>query len=172
MSVTALDPLEGRSVVRCDHCELVQFPAASGRCRRCLTPYVELPAAPAPLPRWRGCTLSAAPVALLPLEDCFAEFLSLLRAAIGISQTQFMANARRRPEDRTRVYEMERARCATPRMVQMAADGLGLPAWRFVQLLEADARGLRPEEVVDREAALIELHGLLPKPHAQEVFHG
>lgn len=83
---TALAAVEDRDVVRCDHCQLVQFKRGE-ICVKCRTPYAEekivesvkqsgngaAPRTASPLPR--GCDV--------------AEALKRFRTASGISQRQF-----------------------------------------------------------------------------------
>lgn len=51
MGAVAIQPFNGRDVLRCCACELVQFPTRAGVCRKCREPYEktdELVSSPAP----------------------------------------------------------------------------------------------------------------------------
>ncbi len=102
---TTLAPVDSREVVRCDHCQLVQFRTHSNLCRRCRTSLDEdepEPIAAEPQP---------APVSL-PLNRGFQVALAIrnLRQRSGLSQRQL---ALRMAVPRTYVSKIENEK-ATP----------------------------------------------------------
>ncbi|MFB3814232.1 MAG: helix-turn-helix domain-containing protein [Terriglobales bacterium] len=102
---TTLAPVDSREVVRCDHCQIVQFRTVSGLCRRCRTPLdreeppvIEAPPPPTPEPTVTGPAVQVAAA------------IRLLRQKNGLSQRQL---AMRMRVPRTYVSKIENEK-ATP----------------------------------------------------------
>jgi len=117
---TLLSPVDSREVLRCDHCQLVQFRTASGLCRKCKTSFDEEPEPivsspiPQPLPAAesgsRGLRVAAA--------------IRALRTRAGLSQRQL---AQRMNVPRTYISKIENEKaCPTLSSLQRLADALNV----------------------------------------------
>lgn len=73
MSATAITPLDGREVVECDNCKLVQFRTSDSTCRKCHKP-LPVRVMPAPAPR------------LVELVACLPEVFRNVRLKRHLSQ--------------------------------------------------------------------------------------
>jgi transcriptional regulator with XRE-family HTH domain len=150
---TMMAPVGEREVLRCDHCELVQFRANNSMCRRCHKPLeIQLP--------------EPEPVAELPLVEATAEPGGLqvaqavkeLRLLRNLSQRQL---ALRMHVPRTYISKIENAK-ATPTLSSLerlaAALQVELPA------LLRDSRARRQDEiaVVLSDPFIREIAALLP----------
>ncbi len=120
MMATLLAPVDSREVVRCDHCNLVQFRTANNLCRKCKTSFDE---EPEPV-----ITLTIAqPVAIAepgnkPLSVAGA--IRALRTRAGLSQRQL---AQRMNVPRTYVSKIENEKaCPTLSSLQRLADALNV----------------------------------------------
>jgi transcriptional regulator with XRE-family HTH domain len=104
---TTLAPVDSREVVRCDHCQLVQFRTSNNNCRRC---HASLDEEPEPEP------IMVAPAVLMPVPTNGRGHLNLatsirsLRLRSGLSQRQL---AGRMAVPRTYVSKIENEK-ATP----------------------------------------------------------
>jgi len=104
---TTLAPVDSREVVRCDHCQLVQFRTSNNNCRRC---HASLDEEPEPEP------IMVAPPLLMPVPTNGRGHLNLatsirsLRLRSGLSQRQL---AGRMAVPRTYVSKIENEK-ATP----------------------------------------------------------
>ena len=104
---TTLAPVDSREVVRCDHCQLVQFRTSNNNCRRC---HASLDEEPEPEP------IVVAPPVMMPIPTNGRGHLNLatsirsLRLRSGLSQRQL---AGRMAVPRTYVSKIENEK-ATP----------------------------------------------------------
>ena len=117
---TLLAPVDSREVVRCDHCQLVQFRTNNNLCRKCKTSFDEEPEpvvlSPVPQPAQaeessgRGLPVAAA--------------IRALRTRAGLSQRQL---AQRMNVPRTYISKIENEKaCPTLSSLQRLADALNV----------------------------------------------
>jgi DNA-binding XRE family transcriptional regulator len=118
-------PVDGREVLRCDHCRLVQFATLGGCCRRCHRPYVA-PIVVEPITKVVRRRV--------PQPHCYdiGFAVRVVRAARGLSQRQLAA---RLDTPRTYVSKVE-CGCAVPTLesIQRLARALGLTPGELVQI--------------------------------------
>jgi len=135
---TTLAPVADREVLRCDHCNLVQFRTTSSICRRCKKPLeVEQPVAAAPGPVLVTETVedSSGPQVARAVRE--------LRRRRSLSQRQL---AGRMQVPRTYISKIENARAVpTLSSLQRLADALEVP---LTELL-ADRRDLAHDVLAD-----------------------
>lgn len=119
-----LESVDGRPVVRCHKCDLVQFLPMSNHCRRCGADFAD-PPAPAP-------EISQEPVEPQRAID-MAFAVRLVRKAKGMSQRD-LAKAIKRP--RTWIARIEGRHVLSPTIdsVFVIADGLDFPADLLVDI--------------------------------------
>lgn len=141
-----------REVIRCRSCGLVQYVAASGRCRKCHGTFDAEALAPA-------ATL-APPTAAVP-QPAFSVAIPLKRTrlALGLSQLKL---ANRLGVPRTYISKMENGRCV-PGMESIArlAEALGVSMADLVE----DERGKRAKRVAEllADPFLAEIAEALPR---------
>ena len=70
---TILAPQFGREVLRCNHCDLVQFPSSNELCRRCRQPYD------------RECSLQADPTEASSFDDGLLQVREIRRLPLKAS---------------------------------------------------------------------------------------
>jgi transcriptional regulator with XRE-family HTH domain len=129
---TTLATVESREVLRCDHCQLMQFRTSNGNCRRCHKPLeVEEPALPT-------LHIHATPAA--PSQEIdVARAVRKLRHERSMSQRQL---AGRMQVPRTYISKIENGKAIpTLSSLERLADALGTPVASLVQ----DARSQREE---------------------------
>jgi ribosome-binding protein aMBF1 (putative translation factor) len=99
---TFVREFDGRAVVRCDRCELVQFDTRTGRCRRCQASLYEALQEPpgSAVPPARSFTVSS--------TSAVGFIVRLLRQAHGMTQSEL---AERLGVHRNWVNLVERRRC-------------------------------------------------------------
>jgi len=132
---TTLAPVDSREVVRCDHCQLVQFRTSNNLCRRCKTSLDEEPepvvATPVQQPQTQSISNSQIPVATA---------IRLLRTRAGLSQRQ-LAQRMRVPRTYVSKIENEKA-CPTLSSLERLAQALHV---RVRDLLSTTGRTLEDE---------------------------
>lgn len=114
---TTLAPVDSREVVRCDHCQLVQFRTTNGMCRRCKTSLDDEPepivATPVAQPQPTASQNNQVPVAMA---------IRMLRTRAGLSQRQ-LALRMRVPRTYVSKIENEKA-CPTLSSLERLAQAL------------------------------------------------
>jgi transcriptional regulator with XRE-family HTH domain len=143
---TLLAPVDSREVIRCDHCNLVQFRTANNLCRKCKTSYDEEPepvitmpiAQPAPAVEPGNRPLSVAGA------------IRSLRTRAGLSQRQL---ALRMNVPRTYVSKIENEKaCPTLSSMQRLADALNVTVCDLLRngepSLEDQIRQLQGDEFI------------------------
>ena len=143
---TLLAPVDSREVLRCDHCDLVQFRTANNLCRRCKTSFDEEPEPIITMP-------VAQPVAVAepgsrPLSVAGA--IRALRTRAGLSQRQL---AQRMNVPRTYVSKIENEKaCPTLSSMQRLADALNVTVCDLLRngepSLEDQIRQLQGDEFI------------------------
>ena len=129
---TALATLESREVLRCEHCQLVQFRSHAGQCRRCHKP-LEIEEPPLPAIHLQSREPSA------PQELDVACAVRTLRHTRGLSQRQLAA---RMQVPRTYISKIENGK-AMPTLSSMERLARALEA-PVAELLH-DARSRRDQ---------------------------
>lgn len=143
---TTLAPVDSREVVRCDHCQLVQFRTSNNLCRRCKTSLDEEPepilAAPVPTPQITPISQgSNVPVAAA---------IRALRVRSGLSQRQ-LAMRMRVPRTYVSKIENEKA-CPTLSSLERLAEALHVQVRDLLsttgRTLEDEIRELQSDEFI------------------------
>jgi ribosome-binding protein aMBF1 (putative translation factor) len=126
--------LDGREVVRCDDCTLMQFVTRSGRCRKCQLPYE---VAPAPLAI--AAVDPEQTTAPWDINSAFARLFKLVRQAKGLSQRQWASLL---GMSKSYISKIENE-CAVPRSRTIVdiCERLGIDPACFAEALEIAARG-------------------------------
>ncbi len=133
---TTLAPVDSREVVRCDHCNLVQFLTNNHLCRRCKTSLDEEPEPVAVL----AVQVSHAPTPISSNQIPVAMAIRMLRTRAGLSQRQL---AQRMNVPRTYVSKIENEKaCPTLSSLQRLATALHV---RIPDLLTTTGRTLEDE---------------------------
>lgn len=158
-------PVEQREVLRCDHCNLVQFRTANALCRRCHKCLEVEEPEPAP-----------APLALVPTAAAQEGGLQVatavrdLRHVRNLSQRQLAA---RMGVPRTYISKIENGK-AIPTLGSLERLAAALDV--DISQLVRDARSVRDEEVaaIFSDPFLAEIAALLPhlEPMHRTLFQG
>lgn len=127
-----MDPVTAREVVRCPHCQLVQFQTANGNCRKCRKALAK-EIALAPAVKETGRPAGVRPVDVLdgrPYDVGIAVWV--LRKAMGLSGRQL---ATRMNVPRTYITKVENDK-ATPTLRSLArlSESLGVPVYGLVEI--------------------------------------
>jgi transcriptional regulator with XRE-family HTH domain len=136
----AVAHVESREVVRCDHCQLMQFRTSNGNCRRCRKPLeIEEPV----LPTLHLHSTPAAP----PQEINVAKAVRRLRHDGGMSQRQL---AGRMQVPRTYISKIENGKAIpTLSSLQRLANALETPMAALVQDARSQREQARTEVLAD-----------------------
>jgi transcriptional regulator with XRE-family HTH domain len=126
--VTVRPNVDGREVIKCDHCRLVQFKRASEVCLKCKRSYALVPE---PVPTEpdgsAGQSLRSSgerSLAAVPAFPTLSAHLKFFREGLGLSQAQL---ARRMGVPRTYISKLENSKCVPVlKQLQRIADALGL----------------------------------------------
>jgi len=133
---TMLAPVDSREVVRCDHCQLVQFRTANNSCRRCKTSLDEEPEPVLVMPVAVAPRVMEAVGQQLPV----AAAIKNLRTRAGLSQRQL---AQRMNVPRTYVSKIENEKaCPTLSSLERLAAALRV---RVTDLLNEGGRTIDDE---------------------------
>jgi len=140
MSALAMNPVDGREVVKCE-CGLTQFRTANGQCRRCHAPFETAAPEPEPVPESRllrrGGKLAVMGVAA-NVPTAFSRLFRMVREAQGMSQADL---GRRLKLPRTYVSKIENLKCVpTVKQIPRLCLGLGVDQRRFMEAVEIGAR--------------------------------
>jgi transcriptional regulator with XRE-family HTH domain len=143
---TLLAPVDSREVIRCDHCNLVQFRTANGLCRKCKTSFDEEPEPVITLP-------TAQPVAVAESDSkqlSVAGAIRALRLRAGLSQRQL---AQRMNVPRTYVSKIENEKaCPTLSSLQRLAEALNVTVCDLLRngepTLEDQIRQLQTDDFI------------------------
>lgn len=132
---TTLAPVDSREVVRCDHCQLVQFRTNNNLCRKCKTSLDEEPEPVVVLP-----AVEPTPVSDGSAHLQVAQAIRSLRLRAGLSQRQL---AIRMHVPRTYVSKIENEKaCPTLSSLERLAQALHV---RVPDLLNGSGRTLQDE---------------------------
>ncbi len=142
---TTLAPVDSREVVRCDHCQLVQFRTSNNLCRRCKTSLDEEPepVVVAPVVQHQPQTNSSSQIPV-------AMAIRMLRTRAGLSQRQ-LALRMRVPRTYVSKIENEKA-CPTLSSLERLAEALHVRVRDLLtttgRTLEDDIRELQADEFI------------------------
>jgi transcriptional regulator with XRE-family HTH domain len=143
---TLLAPVDSREVLRCDHCQLVQFRTSSNLCRKCKTPFDEEPEPVALTQLPPRVEAGEGGSSQLPV----AAAIRALRTRAGLSQRQL---AQRMNVPRTYISKIENEKaCPTLSSLQRLADALNVTICDLLHhgepRLEEQIRQLQADEFI------------------------